>query len=145
MIRIEREVLIERGRDDVFSYVSDPTNIPQWQSGVEAARKETEGPMDEGARWTEVRKFLGRRVEQTVEATAYEPAREFSLRVVSGPVAFHVRHLFEEHDGGTRLRVIGEGEPGRAFKLGRRLLVAAVERQFDADLSTLRQLLERRS
>jgi hypothetical protein len=80
-----------------------------------------------------------------VEATAYEPAREFSLRVVSGPVAFHVRHLFEEHDGGTRLRVIGEGEPGRAFKLGRRLLVAAVERQFDADLSTLRQLLERRS
>ena len=144
MVKVEHEVFVDRPPDDVFAYVSEPENVPEWQSGVLESRRETKGPLEPGARWTEVRTFLGRRFESTLEATALEPRREFSLRVVSGPFPFEVRHLFEAEGGGTRIRVVAEGDPGRAFKLGAPVAVRAAEKLFANDFARLKQILETR-
>jgi carbon monoxide dehydrogenase subunit G len=145
MIEVEREVVVDRPPDEVFAYLSDPTNIPEWQSGVVEVGKESEGGMGAGARWREVRSFLGRRIEQTIEATAYEPGKEFSLAVVSGPIRFRIRHLFEPAGDSTRIRVIGRGELGGFAKLGRRFVIRALERQFEADFAKLKEVVESRA
>ena len=144
MIRIEHELVVERPLEDVFAYLSDPANVPEWQTGVVETTKEEEGGMRVGVRWREVRSFLGRRMEATLEAIAYEPGREFSLRAVSGPIPLQVRHLFDRADAGTRITVLAEGDPGRFARLGSRLIARAAERQLKDDLAELKRVLEER-
>jgi uncharacterized membrane protein len=141
---IEHELVIERPLDEVFAYVTDPANVPRWQSGVLSTTKTSEEPMRAGVRWREVRTFLGRRVEGTLEATEYEPGRLFAVKSVSGTVAIQVRHLFEPFDGGTRIRVLAEGSPGRLRRLGGRFVRRAAERQLKGDFARLKRLLEER-
>ena len=134
----EHELEIERPPEDVYAFLSEPENLPRWQSEVLEVRRETD------TRFREVRTFVGRRIESTLEVTAAEPGREFSMRSASGPVRFSVRHLLEPAgEGRTRLRVVGETEgAGGLFKLGGRLLRRAAERRFHEDFARLKAILE---
>lgn len=144
MIRIEHELVVDRPLEDVFAYVTDPANVPEWQSGVLETTKEPEERLRAGTRWREVRTFLGRRMEGTLEATAYEPGAEFSLRALSGPLPFEVRHLFERAGGATRIRVVAEGEPAGFARFGQRFVARAAERQLKGDFARLKRVLEDR-
>lgn len=138
-MRFEHAVEIARPPEDVYAYLADPTNLPEWQSEVSEVRRESE------TRFTELRTFVGRRIESTLEVTADEPGRAFSLRSVAGPVRFSVHHRLEPAgEGRTRLSVVGEteGPVGGLFKLGGRLLTRAAERRFVEDFERLKQLLE---
>ncbi len=142
MIRVEREVRISRPRADVFAYLTDPERIPDWQGTVVEVARETDGPLEVGARWRETRVFMGRRIEQTVETTIWEPDEEFAVAVVDGPVPLRVRHLLSDDGDATLVRVTGEAEPSGMFRFGARLIVPAVERQFDQDFARLREVVE---
>jgi uncharacterized membrane protein len=144
-VTVEHEIVIERPPWEVFAYVADPANAPEWQSGVTTTTKTAGEPMRAGVRWDETRTFLGRRVQGTLEATEYEPESLFAFRSVSGGVAIAVRHLFEPFDGGTRIRVLAEGDPGRFGRLGGRFVRRAAERQLKADFARLKQVLESRA
>ena len=142
MVGVEHEVVVERPLDEVFAYVANPGNVPEWQSGV--LETDFAGEMRVGARWREVRTFLGRRVEATLEATAYEPTGEFALRVASGPIPFSVRHFFAPAAGGTRIRIVAHGEPGGLLRFGAAVVARAAERQLRTDYSRLKDVLEGR-
>jgi uncharacterized protein YndB with AHSA1/START domain len=144
LARIEFTTDVNRPVEEVFSYLTDPANLPEWQSGATEARLEGSGPVAVGSRMVEVRKFLGKRIESTLEVTEYEPNRRFAFRVVSGPVPFRVDHTFESVDGRTRIHVAGEGEPGGFFRLAEPLVIKAVERETKKDFETLKDLLEAR-
>jgi carbon monoxide dehydrogenase subunit G len=137
-VKYEHELEIARAPDDVYAFLADPVNLPKWQHEVLEVRRESD------TQFTEVRTFVGRRIESTLEVTAAEPGREFALRSSAGPVHFAVRHLLEPAaEGRTRLRVIGESEgAGSLFKLGGRLLRRAVERRAREDFQRLKELLE---
>jgi hypothetical protein len=72
-MRVEESVEIDRPVEEVFSYVANPENLPEWSSIVLDVRKETQGPPKEGDRFTSVSKFLGRRFETPFEVVSYEP------------------------------------------------------------------------
>lgn len=145
MVRIEHSVTIDRPPSEVFEYISDPTNLPEWQSTALEGRMESPGPLGLGARAVEVRKFLGRRMESTMEVIGYEPDRELSFEVVSGPVPFRVSERLSPTTGGTRIDIVLEGEPGGFFKLAEPLVARAAKRQLEADYATLKDLLEARA
>ncbi len=140
MVRVEHALVIERPPAEVFAYATDPSKLPEWQSTALEAR--SEGPVQQGAHMTEVRKFLGRRMETEVVVTAYEQNRLFALKVVSGPVPFTYEQTLEPSDGGTRVSVVLEGEPGGFFKLAEPLVERAVRRQIQADCEQLKDILE---
>ena len=141
-MRFEHETQIRRPPREVFAFLTDLGNLPRWQGGVKEARPETGAELGAGSRFQEVREFMGRRIESTIEVTALEPEREFSIRVVKGPVPFAVRHLLAPAGEGTRLTLHGEGEPGGFFKLAGPLVGRAVKRQSQADLARLKEVLE---
>jgi uncharacterized protein YndB with AHSA1/START domain len=143
MIRVEHSLVVNRTPEEVFAYATDPSKLPEWQSTALEAR--SEGPMQQGTRVTEVRKFLGRRMESEVEVTAYEPDRRFALKVVSGPVPFTFEQTLEPAGGGTAVKVVLEGEPGGFFKLAEPLVERAVRRQVRTDYEQLKDILEARS
>ena len=144
-MRVEHELVVNRPVAEVFAYLTDVKNVPEWQTSVIETRLDFEGAVRRGARFGETRTFGGRQVSSTLEVTEHEPDRRFSVRVVSGPVPLEVRHSLEPSDGGTRIRIVGEGEPGGLFKLAGRLVAAQAKRQLETDFARLKRLLEARS
>jgi uncharacterized protein YndB with AHSA1/START domain len=144
-MRIEESVEINRPPQEVFDYVANPENLPEWSGIVQEVHKETQGQPREGERFTTVAKFLGRRFETPMEVTAHEPTRLHSDRSTGGPFPQEYTFVLEETAaGGTRLTQAAEGEPGGFFRLVGPLLEVAGRRQFKTDLANLKDLLEAR-
>ena len=144
-MRFSLEVEVGRPPAEVYAFIADPSNLSRWQEDVHDIRGATGEPLSLGSSFTEVRSFLSKRIESTLDVTAAEPGREFSLRSRSGPVRFSLRHLLEESDGGTRLRLEGEADPGKLFGLAGPLVRKAAERRTRSDLERLKRVLEAQS
>ncbi len=142
-MRIEESVEINRPLEEVFNYVANPENLPEWSGIVLEVQKEGQGQPQEGDRFTTVAKFLGRRFETPMEVTAHEPPRRHTDRSTGGPFPQEYTFILEETaEGRTRLTQLAEGEPGGFFRLVGPLLEMAGRRQFRADLGNLKDLLE---
>jgi uncharacterized membrane protein len=72
-MRVEESVEINRPLEEVYEYVANPENLPEWSGIVQEVHKEAQGQPREGERFTIVAKFLGRRFETPMEVTAHEP------------------------------------------------------------------------
>ena len=140
MIEVEHALEIERPVEDVFDYLTDVARLPEWQGSVESV--ELEGELYEGARFREVRAFMGRRATSTLEVTEYDRPRRFSLHVVEGPIKYAVEHALEDVGGRTRIDLVGRGDTGRVPRLMVGTVRRAIERQFVKDLESLKRRLE---
>jgi uncharacterized membrane protein len=138
-MRLDLEVNIDRPVKDVFDYLADVRNVPQWQESAESAEW-----IDEGKRFRERRTFLGRTAEIELEVTALEPERRFDVRTVKAPVPLQIHHTFAAVDGGTQLKVRAEAALSGAMRLAGGMAKKQAERQFRGDLERLKELLERR-
>jgi uncharacterized protein YndB with AHSA1/START domain len=145
MARTEHTVVVERPPKEVFAVLTDVSNLPEWQSGAVEVRG-LEGVLGVGSTYVQELKFLGKRMEATIEVTEFEPGRRFSLRTRTGSIPFRVRHTLEPADGGgaTRLHVELEGDPGGLFKLGKSLVMRNARRQIEGDFAALKKLVESR-
>jgi uncharacterized membrane protein len=144
-MHVEESVEINRPSDEVFDYVANPQNLPEW-SGLAIEVKDVPEPLREGDTFTAVGKFLGRRFETSYERVSVEANRHYTDRATGGPVPDQDWiYTFEEMPAGTtRLTRAVEGEPGGLFKLAEPLIERALNRQVRADLETLKDLLEAR-
>ena len=131
----ELTVEIARTPEEVFDYLADVSNLPSWQSGVHAARRE-------GSQIHESRHMLGRELSTTLEIEQEERPRLFTLRAVNRPVPFTVRHELERNGGGTTLRVVGEGDAGMLPGFAAGIMARRAEKQFRKDFERLKRLLE---
>ena len=144
-MRSEESVEIDRPPEEVFSYVANPENLPEWTNLVLEVRKDAEDQPHAGDRFSVVAKFLGRRFETPFEVSAHEPPRHHSDRSTGGPFEQEYIYTFEQTGaGGTRITQVVETEPGGFFKLVGPLLERAGSRQLRTDLSNLKDLLEAR-
>ena len=96
MIAFETEVRIERPIEDVFAYVSNPGNFPQWNSAVSAVR-ETEPD----STYVMERQLPTGRAVNELRIVALERPREFAIRTTSGPTPFSYVYRFSAEDGET--------------------------------------------
>jgi uncharacterized protein YndB with AHSA1/START domain len=111
-MRIQESVEINRPLEEVYEYVANPENLPEWTGTVIETRKDTPGPLLEGSTFTTVGKFLGRRIESPFEVTAHEFPRRHSHKSTGGPLPTEWTLTFEEVAGGMRYTQVAEGEPG---------------------------------
>lgn len=140
MAQLAISFVINRPVEEVFAFLSNNENSSKWLSGVIAVKKTSEGPIGVGTTWRVVRTFLGRRMEEEAECTEYEPNRRFATKGKAGPIPAKAQTTFESVEGGTRVDV--EFELGGFFKLVEPLLVKMLKRQAEADLPTLKELME---
>ncbi len=142
-IRQEHNVVIERPIEEVFAFVTDPNNDPLWQSTSLETEQTSEGPVDAGTTFRNTSKFLGRRIDSTYEVTENDPPHKQCVRITSGPIPGSGCYLFEPANGGsTRFTQIFEAEAGGFFRLAEPLVARAIRRQMEADMETLKDLLE---
>lgn len=141
-MRMSLTLVISRPRAEVFAYLVDPTNLPDWQRGVDSVRIEGDGSSELGTRFLQSGTFLGIRLESTLEIAELELDQLLTVRAVSGPVRLRVRHALDDAAGGTRLTVELEAEPDGPLPLPGPLLARAVERKTRSDFAKLRRVLE---
>lgn len=145
MARIEASVVINRPLKEVADYMYDVKNWPEWQGGLLEAEVTKKTPEVVGSTYRGVQHFLGQRMEWTAETTAFEPYKSGSMRIVSGPQTIDQTTTYEEVEGGTKVTIVGEGEPARGlFRLAGPVVVRMYEREVQRSLDLLKDILEAR-
>lgn len=142
MARFETSVVINRPVDEVFAYMMDIRNWPQWHAGMLEAEQTSESPVGVGTTFRGVNQSLGRRMEWTSEITAYEPNKKVEQKLISGPMTFEQYITFEPLEVGTKLTLVGEGEMGGFFKLAEPIVNRMMQRQLDGSFANLKDILE---
>lgn len=103
MKRIETTALIQKPLEEVFSYLIEPANFPEWAPGYVEAASTSPGPIRIGSSSTRVTDFGGRRAESEHTVTAYTPNQSISVTSRSGP--FEIVEIFEVRLEGNVTRV----------------------------------------
>jgi uncharacterized protein YndB with AHSA1/START domain len=102
---IVNSVEISRKPEDVFSYVTDPTHLPEWQESVVAVRRQGDAPLAAGSRVVVTRRVGRREIAMTMELTELNPPSSWAVRGVDGPVRGIVKGTIEPVADGERSRV----------------------------------------
>jgi uncharacterized membrane protein len=138
----EHQVTIARPVGDVFAFVADGLNGPQWRPGV--LDVELVSGSGQGAVYKQgVKGPGGRRIAADYRVTSYEPDRLLAFEGIAGPVRPTGEFRFEPVAGGTRLTFSLRAELSGLKKL---LMAGAVQRTMNAEVAAtegLRPLLDR--
>jgi hypothetical protein len=64
------------------------------------------------------------------------------IKITSGPISANGGYSFESSDGGTKVSVAIDFEVGGFFKVAEPIVARTARRQYETNLSTLKDLLE---
>ena len=142
MIDIDHSVTIDRPLEEVWDFVSDPANNPQWQSGVTQSDQSPTGPVGVGTRVRIVRRIMGQRTEMVFETTEFKPYEKFAFKSLSGPLEVSGSLAVAATDAGTEVTYSGTGKAAGVLGLGETIIAGLVNRQISDDLKALKALLE---
>jgi uncharacterized membrane protein len=139
LVIIDITTEVKRPLGEVYGYVADLRNAPQWQSWLQTVSQE--GPTHVGTKAHQSGHWMGRTLDFDSEVTEYEPGRKFSFTATS-PFPYTLSHSFGENDGTTRIDSHLVGEPGGYFKLAEPLVKRLAGQMWRADYRRLKTLLE---
>lgn len=101
MIDETHTVTIKRPVQEVFDFVADPSNEPDWHFDVKEVLRSKDGPYELGETLQWVVKFGGSKT-YTLEITAFEPNRLIEITTREGAVLPVLTHTFQPDGNGTR-------------------------------------------
>lgn len=133
--------------EDVFAYLTDPTNELEWVSSARE-REVVDGDGGKGSHIRAVEQWLAKRLEFLYEVTEHDPPSRYALRTLEGPFPGEIDFRLSTSDGGTTLTYTAIAEAGfKGFfgKLTEPLVTRIFERDTSADLAKLKALVEARS
>jgi uncharacterized protein YndB with AHSA1/START domain len=137
------ETIIDRPRDEVAAYASNPDNAPAWYVNIKSVEWQTPPPLCVGSRLAFVAHFMGRRLAYTYEFLEWVPGARLVMRTAQGPFPMETTYTWEaagEHS--TRMSLRNRGEPAGFSKLAMPLMAAMMRRANRKDLAQLKRLLE---
>lgn len=137
-------ITIDRPPGEVFAFVADLENVPEWNHAIIATRKVSDGPVSVGTAYRQVRS-LPSRSEETLQVAEMLPDRRFVVQGQIGPFVGSLAYDVEDIGGRTRLTNTVDLEGRGLMKLAGPVASARVRDAVSANLGTLKQLLEARS
>jgi uncharacterized protein YndB with AHSA1/START domain len=143
MAPIVASIEIARRPEDVFSYVTDPSHLTEWQESVVTVRREDTGPVSERSRAVVTRRVGRREQAMTAELSELNPPRSWAVRGIDGPVRGNVKGTIEPLDDGTRSRVRFELD-FEGHGIGKLLVPLVVRRQAQKEVPRNQQKLKER-
>ncbi len=144
-MRVIGHLDISRPAADVFAYVSDQTNSPEWQQSLDEVRRTTDGAMGVGTRHTFVRRLGRRQVTGDNEYVEFEPGRRVvfiftSSDGLTGKGWYEVDPLGTDQ---TRLNYGVEIHLQGLTRLASPLIERSIRKEDRADTRRLKEILAR--
>lgn len=142
-VDVVTETEIQRPRDEVAAFASDPDNATAWYENIKAVEWETPRPLAIGSRVAFVATFLGRRLAYTYEVVENVRGERFVMRTAQGPFPMETTYAFADApSGATRMTLRNRGEPSGFKGVAAPLMARAMRRANTKDLARLKALLE---
>ena len=142
MTKVAINIHINRPPDQVFAYISNPENNPQWQGGMREATITSTGPLGVGSTYVQVASFLGRRIESHFEIVEYEPGHLIKGKSITGTFPITFTRTVESADPGSHVSALITGQPSGIFRLLGPLLDKMVESSVKKDYANLKHIME---
>jgi uncharacterized membrane protein len=136
---------IDRARQVVAGYVSDPDHAPDWDANIDRVTWETEKPLTIGTRLAFVARFLGRSLSYTYEVTDFLPDERLVMATAEGPFPRETTYAWSDMSGQrTHMTLRNRGIPSGFASVTAPVMAAAIRRANRKDLCALKTLLEQR-
>ena len=139
MASFSHSVEIARPPADVFPWLLEEDKVPRWTGHLERYERVDGGPLGPGSKVRQVLDVSGRRIDVTLEVTAYEPPSGAQTRFSTNGIEVVSSYALEAAGAGTRLTQSIEAKPSG---LTARMLVPVVqprlEQKLTEDLERLR-------
>lgn len=103
MIRLAREIEVDRPPDEVFERITRIEDLPRWQPAIVEAEVTSDGPLDVGSTLRLVVDAGGRRTEAIGRVTEFVRPERLAVEATAGPA-----------DVAARITV-GRAEDGRSL------------------------------
>jgi uncharacterized membrane protein len=142
-VDVHTEIEIDRPRDKVAAYATNPDNATAWYENIKAIEWKSPEPLAVGSRVAFVAQFLGRRLTYTYEVKELIPGERLVMSTSEGPFPMETTYLWSDAEGGTKMTLRNRGEPSGFSKAAAPLLARAMRRANGKDLARLKQILER--
>ncbi|MEX2356304.1 MAG: SRPBCC domain-containing protein [Thermaerobacterales bacterium] len=139
MPKIESTIMVNRPLTEVFKFVADPANTPQWQQAVSEAGFAANSSLKEGATIRQMIKRNGQPMESVSKITRLEPDRELVYEPVTAADqgVTQMSHRFATEGDGTRVSCLAEmTEASLKASHGEH------QKSLDADYASLKKILE---
>ena len=142
---IKGTIEIDRPVEEVFAYLAEPKNNPEWESQVEVNELTSEGPMGVGSKGRIVDNYMGRD-ESVWEVTEWKPNELVAIKAESDKFIGDSEWRTEPTDGGTRLTYrFGGTAKNPFFKLLMPLMMPIFNPKVKKNYQKLKETLESRS
>jgi uncharacterized protein YndB with AHSA1/START domain len=117
MARIDGDIVIDRPLEEVFDYVADQSNEPQYNPQMVRAEKITAGRVGVGTRFRSAVGSRGRTADMLIEVTSYDRPRRLASATTMRQAEISYTLTFEPAGTGTRMRWSGLVRPKGAYRL----------------------------
>jgi uncharacterized membrane protein len=136
------EVLISRPLDDVFAFVSDVRNRPQWDDSVKSEELTSPEPIQVGTTVRTRLRSMGREYQYTWEIVEHEPPNQMKVKSTSGPFPTTLSFQFDGQDSGTRVKASVTGRPAGFMRVLQPFIARTTQQNLDRGYGRLKRLLE---
>jgi uncharacterized protein YndB with AHSA1/START domain len=110
-VLVEQTFSVSQPPEVVFDYLTNPSNLADWQTSKTSVEQLTDGPPRQGTRVRERTKAPGgREFEQIVEFTEFERPVRVHAHIVEGPYPIDGTWSFQPDGDGTLVHFVAHGE-----------------------------------
>ena len=141
MIQHEVSIHIACPVEKAFAFLADAKNLRSWQADLIENEQLTEGPVQVGTRFREVRRTGPRQSEILAEITAFEANRHFATKTLKGPQST-VSYTFSEEQGGTKLAHQFVLQTSGFMRLMEPFIAGSIKKDTESDFQELKRILE---
>ena len=143
-VDVQTEIEIDRPRNEVAAYASDPDNAAAWYENIKAVEWKSPKPFAVGSRIAFAAQFLGRRLTYTYEVKELIPGERLVMSTSEGPFPMETTYVWSDAGAGcTKMALRNRGEPSGFSKVAAPMMARAMRRANGKDLARLKQILER--
>lgn len=142
-VDVRTEIEINRPRQEVASYASDPDNATTWYSNIVEVEWKTPPPLRVGTNLGFVARFLGKRLAYTYEVRELVGDQRLVMSTSDGPFAMETTYEWADTTGGgTKMTLRNRGTPSGFANVAAPMMTRAMRRANERDLSRIKRILE---
>lgn len=135
-------VTVQRSPHDVFEYLANFENVPEWNYAIVDTRKTSDGPVGVGTTYRQTRS-LPSPSDEAFRVTEFEPDRRVAIHGDLGPFEGTLTYELERVADGTKITNSADLQAHGLLKVAAPLASGRVGDAVAANLQKLKEILER--